>query len=100
MTSKPTPNTLKPADGLANLLGLLGEKVEQFAKRTALCIKEGNEWRGLTFQELHESSLRLASYLIEIGIKPGDRVALLCESKPEWGVCLFGSWRAGATVVP
>lgn len=95
MTSK-----LTPGQDVTSLLGILTGKAEKFAKRTALCIKEGDNWRGLTFGELHDRSRQLASYLIELGIQRGDRVALLCESKPEWGACLFGSWRSGATVVP
>lgn len=95
MTSKVNAGT-----DVISLLGLLKDKAEKFAKRTALCIKEGDEWRGLTYQELQERSMQLASYLVELGINRGDRIALLCESKPEWGVNLFGSWRSGATVVP
>ena len=44
---------------------------------------------------------RLASYLInDLGIQKGEKLAILSESKPEYGACVFGSVLAGLTTVP
>ena len=34
------------------------------------------------------------------GIKPGDRVMLLSQNAPEWGMTYFGVLKAGATCIP
>jgi long-chain acyl-CoA synthetase len=78
----------------------LHERVEKFGTRDALRIKEGSEWRALTYKELSEKVRKLSSYLLEQGLKKGERIGILCESRPEWAVAFFGAVRAGATIVP
>ncbi len=83
-----------------NLLLFLEHRTSEFANQNALGIKSYLGWRELTFKGLSILSQRLASYLIEIGIDKGDKVALLSESRPEWGAVLFASVLSGATLVP
>ena len=68
--------------------------------RTALTIFEGGGWRGLSYGELRRHVEVLSSYLIAKGVAPGDRIAVLSESRPQWGVALFAVIRAGAVAVP
>ncbi len=82
------------------VLALINDRVEKFADSVAFKIKDGAEVRSLTFGEVSERAMKLASVLTEAGIKRGDRVAILSESRPEWVIAFFGSVRAGATVVP
>lgn len=53
-----------------------------------------------SYRELHATALRLAARLEAMGVVPGDRVALLSESRPEWGAAFFGVQIAGAVLVP
>ena len=50
--------------------------------------------------ELFERSSRLAGGLIELGIEPGDRVAVCMANCPEVSVSYQALWRAGAVVTP
>jgi long-chain acyl-CoA synthetase len=50
--------------------------------------------------ELHERGRRLAAGLIELGIEPDDRVAVLAANCPEVSVAYHAIWRAGAVVTP
>jgi len=75
-------------------------RTEKFSDKVAMCIKAGDKWRELTYGELSKRAIQLSSYLIETGLKQGDRVAILSESKPEWGIAFFGAVRAGAVIVP
>lgn len=46
-------------------------------------------------------SRKLGSYLIDdLGVKKGDRLAILSESKPEYGACVFASAMTGMITVP
>src|SRR4029077_19190592 len=38
--------------------------------------------------------------LRQLGVKQGDRVVVMSENRPEWGVSYFAILLAGATVVP
>ncbi|MGH3100442.1 MAG: AMP-dependent synthetase/ligase, partial [Thermoleophilia bacterium] len=42
----------------------------------------------------------MARGLIDLGIEPGDRVSLLCSTRPDWTTCDFAISSAGAVVVP
>ncbi len=42
----------------------------------------------------------IARGLIDLGLEPGDRAAVLCSTRPEWTYASFGIASAGAVVVP
>src|SRR4051812_28890263 len=52
------------------------------------------------YSELREDSLVNARRFAALGIKPGDRVALVAETGPEFAACFFGAVYAGAWPVP
>lgn len=84
----------------SSLIDLIQSKSDSFSARPALCLKErGGKWNEVSYAELSRRSQRLSSYLIEAGIRQGDNIMILSEWRPELAVCLFASWRVGATVV-
>ncbi|MGW7574975.1 amino acid adenylation domain-containing protein [Streptomyces sp. NPDC054765] len=54
----------------------------------------------LTYRELHEQALALASALHARGVRPHDRVALLLEKTPRLLVAVLAVLRLGAAYVP
>lgn len=54
----------------------------------------------VTYEEALSRSKAAAARLGREGIRPGDRVLLLGENAPEWGLGYFGIQFAGATAVP
>jgi long-chain acyl-CoA synthetase len=54
----------------------------------------------ISYKELETCSRLTAERLIGAGVRPGDRVAILSESMPAWGVASLGIARAGAVAVP
>ncbi len=55
---------------------------------------------GLTYARLGEKVKSISSYLKEKGIRKGDRVALIGENQPNWGVAYLAITSMGAVVVP
>ena len=55
---------------------------------------------GITFAELRRQARDLSDFLRERGINKGDRVAILGENMPNWGVAYFAVTRMGAVAVP
>jgi long-chain acyl-CoA synthetase len=53
-----------------------------------------------TYREFRTKALLVAVRLREIGVKHGDRVAILAENSPQWGMVYMGAVRLGAVVVP
>ena len=54
----------------------------------------------ITYAELREDALVHARRFIALGIKPGDRIALVAETGADFAACFFGAVYAGAWPVP
>jgi len=54
----------------------------------------------MRYGEFHKKVLEIAALLKERGIKKGDRVAILADNSPQWGMAYFGIVRLGAIGVP
>lgn len=52
------------------------------------------------FSELREDAIAAAQRLMAFGIKPGDRVALIADTEPQFCALFFGAVYAGALPVP
>ena len=60
----------------------------------------GQLTRAYPFSELREDALANAQRLMALGLKPGDRLALVAETTPEFAACFFGAVYAGLWPVP
>ncbi|MDC7245433.1 MAG: AMP-binding protein [Sphaerochaetaceae bacterium] len=78
---------------------ILERSAERHSKRLALSLI-GNEKERYTYKELKESVDSIATYLIRHGVKKGDKIAILSESQPKWGVAYLSIISAGAIAVP
>ncbi|MFN3395421.1 MAG: AMP-binding protein [Thermodesulfovibrionales bacterium] len=59
------------------------------------------EWKTITYQDLGRSVRNISAYLDqEVRIKKGERVAIILENRPEWGIIYFGVVASGAIAVP
>ncbi|SDZ31798.1 acetyl-CoA synthetase [Saccharopolyspora shandongensis] len=56
--------------------------------------------RDLTYGELRRDSARFAAALADLGVEPGDAVAVLMGKSADLVVALLGIWRRGAVHVP
>ena len=85
----------------SNVLSLLEDKTNIYARKIALGMKTPFGWKELTYDGLGLMSRRLAAYLMnDLGLKRGEKLAILSESKPEYGACVFASVISGLITVP
>ena len=62
--------------------------------------KVGGEWKVLTQGQTREEAYRIGAGLMSLGLKKGDKIALLSESRAMWILAELGAMYAGATDVP
>lgn len=83
-----------------NFKTFLDQVCSEYSDNVALTQLRGESFKNMTYGELHQHSYRLAKFLIERGIKKGDRVVIISEHRLEWPVGAFGSLLSGAILVP
>ena len=62
--------------------------------------KVGGAWVSITHREALERVQAISLGLRELGIKPGDKVAIISENRPEWALTDYACLCARATDVP
>jgi long-chain acyl-CoA synthetase len=89
---------------------LFEDSVQKHKDRIALRMpipKERKSGRGvqlvlneISYARLGEMAGRLATALTELGVAPGDRVAMVSKPRAAWATSFFAILRCGAVVVP
>ena len=69
-------------------------------KPNALNHKEDGKWINMSATTFVERVQNVALGLAALGIRPGDRVALLSENRPEWSIADMAILSLGAINVP
>jgi long-chain acyl-CoA synthetase len=62
--------------------------------------RDGGRWLPVTSREFASGVARTARALDAWGIRPGDRIAILSENRPEWPMADMASLLLGAVTVP
>jgi long-chain acyl-CoA synthetase len=70
------------------------------ADKPFLWRKQDGVFRPLTYGEAGRQASLLARGLMDLGIGPGDRVALVAENRPEWLIADHAIMAAGGITVP
>ncbi len=85
----------------SNFLDLMQEKGDIYGQVKALTLKTKEGYEELSYIEISRKAKKFANYLIEtVGVQRGERIAIICESRPEFSIGMFGSIQTGAITVP
>jgi long-chain acyl-CoA synthetase len=76
------------------------DAVNTYRKPDALQVKRGGRYVPISHDTLAERVRRTTLGLEEIGVRPGDRVAILSENRPEWAIADYACLMLGAADVP
>jgi long-chain acyl-CoA synthetase len=88
------PREIDP-DRYQSIVQFFDECTAQYRDRVAF-VSVG---KPLTYGELARKATAFAAYLQSIGVKPGERVAIMLPNTFQYPVALFGALKAGAVVV-
>lgn len=81
------------------LIELFEHSVAQYPDNIFLSENLGSGYVGRTYSEVHTDVLRLAAGLQRLGVKKGDRVALLSENRALWCIADLATLYCGAILV-
>jgi long-chain acyl-CoA synthetase len=62
--------------------------------------KRGGHWTPIGYREVAEQVQDFSLGLLELGVRRGDRVAILSENRPEWAITDYACLAARAADVP
>src|SRR5207245_7866797 len=69
-------------------------------RSAALKSKQDGRWVDVSVPEFRDTVRHFATGLRLLGVKPGDRVAILSENRPEWAISDFAILCSAAITVP
>ncbi len=83
-----------------NLIALFRARAAVRRDTPFLWAKKAGAWTLVTWTEAERQVAALAQSLRAMGLKPGERVALVSENRPEWCIADLAIMAAGCVTVP
>ena len=85
---------------MKTIINLFESSVEKYGNNTFLWEKKAGKFEPITYSQTKEQVYRLAAGLMQIGVKYGEKVALLSEGRNDWIIGELGILYTGAVNVP
>ena len=83
-----------------NLGSLFKDTARRLPAKKAYLFKENGKYRAITWAQAAAKVDAIAAALLARGLKPGDKIAILSENRPEWTWVDLAAQTIGAVVVP
>lgn len=84
-----------------NLAEMYREAAEKFGDRPAFATRDKNKvYHPVSFGEVYERGINLATALIDLGVQARDHIGLLADNRLEWIIADYGVLLTGAADVP
>lgn len=104
---KPKPTTEDPIEEFLRtsltpltIPAMLRDGAARFGSKVGYQQKVEGRWRRMTFGEVWHHARAFGAGLVALGLRKGDRVAIICENSLEWVVGYYGMSMAGGVGVP
>jgi long-chain acyl-CoA synthetase len=89
-----------PSSTYPSLCAMHRTTAERLGPRIALRSKHLGLYRNITWSQYRRTADRAAAGLVRLGVRPGDRIAILSENRWEWFAADHAILSAGAINVP
>jgi long-chain acyl-CoA synthetase len=84
----------------ANLAEMFFDRAAALATRPRYRHRTADGWHDVTWEKMAERVRAIAAGLVQLGVEPGDRVAILSATRAEWMEIDFAILACGALTVP
>ncbi len=95
-----SPRTPAPTPVVRLLPQLADFAARQYGETPFLLRRTAEGWTGFTFARAARATHAFTALLEREGVRPGDRVGIQSENRPEWGLAYLAILEAGGVVVP
>ncbi len=85
---------------ISSLPAAFFRQVEASAIHPAQWVRRDGQYVPITYEMLSKRIKHVASGLMLAGVKPGDRIGIVMENRPEWAVIDYAILSVGAVTVP
>jgi long-chain acyl-CoA synthetase len=86
---------------VTRLFNILDNYLAKYPNQTAaLACKRDGAWLKFSIQEYIERTNNMSYGMLELGIKPGDKVGIVSSNRPEWNMLDFAIMQIGAVSIP
>jgi long-chain acyl-CoA synthetase len=85
---------------MKTIIDLLENSAQKYGNNPYILEKKTDRYEALTFKETKEQVYKVAAGLLSLGVRKGDRIALISESRADWIISELGILHAGAVNVP
>lgn len=79
---------------------MLLHTIQKYPQNTALKIKKGDSYQAYTYQEMGNEIELLTNGLAKLGLREGDKIAILSNNRPEWAISDFAIFSLKGITVP
>ncbi|AXB75254.1 long-chain fatty acid--CoA ligase [Novosphingobium sp. P6W] len=87
-------------DRSANIVSLFLSRADALGDAPMLRAKQGGQWTAISWAEAARRVCMLAASLRRLGLRPGERVVIVSENRPEWCIADLAIMAAGCVTVP
>jgi len=85
---------------IKSLYGLFSQIVTENPTKISCMYKKSNTWHDVTWRELNQDVNTIASYLIKLKIKKGDKIIIFSDTRMEWSIADLAILALGCITVP
>ncbi|MEO6903761.1 MAG: long-chain fatty acid--CoA ligase [Bacteroidia bacterium] len=85
---------------VTRIFDIIPQLLQKYNKNDAVVAKEGGKWRAYSTQEFADNVNNLSYGLYNLGIKPGDKISIIANNRPEWNFIDYAIQQTGAVSVP
>lgn len=82
------------------LVDIYHDAIKTFPDQPLFGTKRGGRWEWLTYLEFGKLTDSVRAGLAALGLKSGDRVAIIANNRVEWAVCAYACFGLGVSFIP
>ena len=96
-TVKRGPSTTIPEETLPEWFA---DRADQYGEQPAIYVKEDGDYEPVSYETFYTEAEAVAGGLQDLGLEPGDRLAVQSETRYEWSLLDVATLLAGVVLVP